>query len=660
MRVYEFSKQLKLTNKQVLDALNQGGYDVQSHMAALSPEAEQFLNKHFSKAKAPVVKKKAAPAAPKKVVSKPIDAQAVKKPKSKADVAKEKPSEVVTEPEGLELAPIMLSELALRIGKPANELILFLLKKGIPCTRNQVLSVELVKDIAQEYEIPTRQSVGQQYPSIEKKKDSTGSELRFPVIVIMGHVDHGKTTLLDFIRKTRVALKEKGGITQHLGAYNVSTPHGQLVFLDTPGHEAFTRIRARGANVADIAILIVAADDGVMPQTVEAIKHAQAVGIPIIVAINKIDKATATQIESTKRQLAQYDLLPEEWGGQTICVSISAKDGSGVDELLELVVLQSELMELKTDTTVPAKGFVLEAKLERGRGPTATLILHEGMLKLTDFFVAGQAFGRVNAIIDCNGKALKEVGPSIPVQVSGFGKLPEAGVLFSVVSQQEYKRARDSKGLISQIDKRQPIFAEGFNVILKADNKSSKEAIIGSFDKIARKAKRAINVIHATLGDITESDISLAYNTGALIYGFQVKTEAKAAILAKKDNVVPKHFGIIYQLLDDIQERLIQKKEVKTLVQIGTAEVRKVFSIKDVGVIAGCYVTDGILSRNGRIVALRKDKKIGEGPIKSLERDRKAVKEAHKGYECAFLVDGFDGWQVGDTAQCYIEKITQE
>ena len=474
--------------------------------------------------------------------------------------------------------------------------------------------------------------------------------------VVIGHVDHGKTTLLDFIRKTRVAAKEKGGITQHLGAYEVKTAQGNLVFLDTPGHEAFSFMRARGIKVADIAILVVAADDGVMPQTVEAITRAKLAGIPIIVALNKMDKATPAQVETVKRQLAQHDLVPEEWGGPIPCMPISAKLGTGIDELLDVIVLQSQLMELKANLSVPARGFVLESKIEKGRGPVATVICQHGILRVGDYFIAGTTSGKVSSMVDSSGKRVQEAYPSVPVQVAGFAELPQAGDAFEVATQEEVK-----KRVVQGAEQRPDLFLKKtlsekeIPIIVKADNASSKEALLNALSKISSD-HRTVTVVTAAVGDITESDVMLASDTGSFIYGFHTKPSANAAELAQKKAVVIKTFDIIYKLLEDISLLLEAGKPVKMITKkIGEASVLKVFDIKGLGIVAGAHVKTGRFVKDGKVIVWRGKSKAGEGTIKGLQRDRKAVKEVHAGFECAFLVDGFDTWEPDDRVECFQE-----
>jgi translation initiation factor IF-2 len=441
-----------------------------------------------------------------------------------------------------------------------------------------------------------------------------------------------------------------------LGAYRAHTDHGDLVFIDTPGHEAFPMMRARGIAVADIAIIVIAADDGIMPQTLEAIKRAQLAGLSLIVAINKIDKASEAQIEALKGQLSRNDLLPEDWGGSTICVPISALTGKGVDELLEVVVLQSQVLELTTSLDVPAFGYVLESLMEKGRGPVATVICQDGVLRVGDNFICGDIAGRVSSLKNSAGKSVKSVEPSNPVQVAGFSILPQAGDVFKVASARDVRRGR-----ISSVAKQPARIAQSgqeksMGLLIKTDTASSQEALLGSIQKMTEKFYSGIHVLQAGVGAITESDVSLAADTGSLIYGLHTKIEPSASLLAQRLKVKVKIFDIIYKLLEDLQDaaevgRPIKMKTEKT----GEAVVLKVFDIKKIGVVAGARMLSGHCDRKGTIVVYRQGKRVGEGKITSLQKERNNVKEVRKGFECAFMIEGFDGWQVDDHADCFMQ-----
>ncbi len=551
-----------------------------------------------------------------------------------------------------------VAEFSEKIYKPVGEVILTLLKQGVVAAKNQSLAEKVVESLARHYGIKIiekqKPEAAPSHTSKEVATEGTWKE-RSPIVVVIGHVDHGKTTLLDFIRKTRVAAKEKGGITQHLGAYEVKTGHGNIVFLDTPGHEAFSLMRARGIRVADIAILVIAADDGIMPQTVEAIKRSKEAGIQLIVALNKMDKATPAQVEVVKRQLAQHDLVPEDWGGQTVCMPISGKLGTGIDELLEVIVLQAQLLDLKANLSLPPQGYVLESKVEKGRGPVATVICHHGILKVTDYFHAGNTWGKISSLVDSYGKRVTEIYPSMPVQISGFSELPQAGDFFEVVTQEVMK-----KGILEPRVRPEMGYArkEGeseLNLIIKTDNASSREAVVNAISKIKSDYKKA-SILFSGVGDISESDVMLAADTGSYIYGFHVKVESNAQPIVQKKGIVIQSFDIIYKLIEDVERLLESGKPVKMITKkIGEALVLKVFDIKGLGIIAGAQVKTGRFIRDGKVLIWRGKQKVGEGNIKGLQRDRKSVKEVHTGFECAFLVDGFDTWEVDDRVECFQE-----
>lgn len=598
-----------------------------------------------------------------------------------------------------EQAPVVVTEFlidgSMRVGdlsdainKPASDLILSLLKRGMVCNINNVLQPEVIKDLLVQQGItpvmPQRIAASSPEASDERlltarlSKEAVSGEKRSPVVVVMGHVDHGKTTLLDYVRKKNVAASERGGITQHLGAYEVVTKHGHIVFLDTPGHEAFSYIRRQGSMITDIAILVVAADDGIKPQTIEAIKHAKEAGVPIIVAINKIDKVkSVASLDTIKRQLAQYDLMTEDWGGQVICVPVSAKTGEGIDHLLEMIILQSQMMDLKARLDTPAKVFVLESRVEKGFGPVATGIVVEGELKQGDYFICGGASGKVRLLVDSYDKRLQAAKPSVPVKIVGFSSLESIGEWLTVVSAQEISRFKGSSAkdqdVVSQTggsgrDSLQQ-FNESFtagtkqarslNLIIKTDTRGSKEALTGLIEKLARENKEIncpIRVIMTGIGDISEGDVELALNTGAYVVGLHVKIEKNAASFSKEKEVPILQYDIIYHLIEALQGELNKRREIKsTWEEAAELVVRKVFDIKGLGVIAGCYVREGVVARGYKAVCFRDKKQVGEGKISSLQRDKKTVKEVHAGYECGFISDTFSEWQEGD-----IVKVMRE
>lgn len=656
MRVYELAKQLNLSNKELMLLLSQHGFEVKSHMAALPEEAVVTIEKTLTPVKLSTDQIKNAPA---EQLRQPVAPVVI--PEEKKVIA-EVTKEVAIEPEPVLKAfivePMTVGHVAERMGIPVSEIILTLLKQRIVSTKNQMLSEKTVEQLATYYQFQIK------YPAGVTKKEvsrvavaSAGEYKRMPIIVVLGHVDHGKTTLLDFIRKTKVAAKEKGGITQHLGAYEAQTAHGNLVFIDTPGHAAFSNIRGRGVSVADIAVLVVAADDSVMPQTIEAIRKIKEAQIPVIVAINKVDKAEQRQLEAVKRDLARYELIPEEWGGPVICVPISAKNGTGVDHLLEMIVLQTQLMDLRADLSRSANGFILESKLEKGRGPIATVICQNGTLHVGDFFVSGHMVGKVTSLTDSYDRKLRTVGPSIPVAVAGFPELAKAGDFFEVISQEKFREIKSIKNPQTITDFTKRLAAgESINIIIKTDTSSSLEALLSSLEALSEKSAKKIQIITSGIGDISESDVTLAADTGSEIVGLHVKIESNATDIAQKNLVTIRTHDIIYHLLEEIEH--LTKEEVKPKLiskKIGEALVRKVFDIKNVGVIAGCYCREGRFTRDGKIIVWRGKKKVGEGAIKGLERDRKSVKEVHAGFEFAFLADGFNEWQIDDRIECYAE-----
>lgn len=668
MRVYEFSKQCNIPSKDLVAELQKAGFTVASHMSVLGQKELEFLTNKYLKPiqpeKAPQPKKvteiaqKSAPE-PIKHERQPVLQKKIQTPPPAVQLAPQEQAAPIQQQEELFIEPMSVADFAEKTRKAVHDVIVTLLKIGIIAPKNQLISADVVEKLARHYGLTPVYKQEEKATLKEAIRAEGEQKERLPVVVVIGHVDHGKTTLLDFIRETRVAAREKGGITQHLGAYEVSTSHGNVIFLDTPGHEAFSKMRGRGIGVADIAVLIVAADDGIMPQTVEAIKIAKAAGVPIIVAINKIDKVDPTRLETIKRQLTSYDLLPEEWGGNVVVVPISAKTGKGVDHLLEVIVLQSQLMELKANDTEPAIAHVLEAKIEKGRGAVATLLVQQGRMRIGDFFICGTTVGKVNSLVDSHGHRLSEVGPSIPVQVAGFELLPNVGDIFKIVKYDEYRRVKVAATERSTAKK---VVVEGaFNIIIKTDSNATKEALNGALVKLSKKLNQDFNTIYDGVGPVNESDVILAASTNASIYTLHVKQDAQVTQLARRQQVAIYNFDIIYKLLEAFEERLKGTREIKMVkVKIGDATVRQVFNIKNIGVIAGSYVNDGRFTKDGFIVVYRRNKKIGEGKIASLQRDRKSVKEVHNGFECGFMIAGYEDWAVDDRVECFMEVPEQE
>ena len=567
-----------------------------------------------------------------------------------------------------------LFEVAKKMGKSDGDLIYVLLKSGSACNRNFVLPIETIKTLGLSFGIQV--DVLDSSGSVEKFLSTSANGItRWPIVVVMGHVDHGKTTLLDYLRNKNVAEKEKGGITQHLGAYEVDSKHGKIVFLDTPGHEAFSYLRSRGSRVTDIAILIVAAEDGVKPQTVEAIKHAKDSGVPIIVAINKIDKLSKTELASALqnvyRELADNNVLVEDWGGEVISIPISAQTGAGVNELLEMIVLQSEMLDLKADPKAPAQAFVLESNLEKGLGPVATVICLEGTLKRGDYFSCGNSTGKVRVLINSAGDRINQAGPAVPVTVVGFDNFAEMGGWLKVISAQEYKKTKSLKKGVTATSTAAPTLMLSLheedkgriNLIIKTDTRGSKEAIEGSIAKLYKLTKKncaKLHIVFSSIGDITENDIELADTTSSLVLSLHAKIDRKALSLAKDKKVKIKRFDVIYHLVEYLEAELEKTKKIEIKwVKAAQLLVKKVFKIKKF-VIAGCSVQDGVVSIGDRVVCMRNGQNFGEGVINSLEREKKVVKEVRAGYECGFISDGFKGWKESDIVHVFSQDKTVE
>jgi translation initiation factor IF-2 len=572
---------------------------------------------------------------------------------------------------------IVLSELAKRMGIKANEIIKAMMAMGSMATVNQTIDFETAALIAGEFDYEVERASFEEETILKQETDDPEKMVpRPPVVTIMGHVDHGKTSLLDVIRKTRISESEAGGITQHIGAYHVRTGKGQIAFLDTPGHEAFTAMRARGAQVTDIVVLVVAADDGVMPQTTEAINHSRAAGVPIIVAINKIDKQNA-EPEKVKRELAEIGLTPEDWGGDTIYVNVSAKEAEGIDELLEMILLQAEVLEFKANPDKLASGHVVEAKIDSGRGAVATVLVREGTLRTGDPVVCGMHYGRIRAMLDDQGHQLESAGPSIPVEIIGLSGVPMAGDEFLALKDEknakqvsEHRQQKQRSKELAQssrlsLDKLYERMQEGevkdLNLIIKADVHGSIEALNDSLTKLSNDEVN-VNVVHSASGTIAESDISLATVSNAIIIGFNVRPSPKVQSLANEENVDMRFYNVIYDVIKDVKNAMVGMM-ASTFEEhvMGTAEVREVFQIPKIGNIAGCYVTDGKMERGQKMRLLRDGVVVFEGKNSSLRRFKDDVKEVQTGYECGIGIENFNDIKVGDTIDCYyLEEIRPE
>jgi len=695
MRVYEFAKKSGVSSKDVIAKLAKRGIVVANHMALLSPEQVEFLQKGSASS----VKPKKAPQGgdknKKPAASNNTKKEDVKKSASGKEkgvfkkgmahaVVNNRPSRfnqsretVVTDST---VGMITVSE-AMTVGavaqllkKPAHDVIFRLIKNGIIKNVNNLLTIDEIKVIGDKFGVLV-DVVLQEKNSVDQSErgEVEGKDDRLPVVVVMGHVDHGKTTLLDYLRKANVADKEKGGITQHLGAYEVALDKKQkLIFLDTPGHEAFSYMRSRGAQITDLVVIIIAVNDGIKPQTVEAIKLAQSAGAPIVVALNKIDKISSeTQLDTVKTQLSQYNLTPEDWGGDTVCVPVSAKTGKGVSELLEMLLLQGEMLDLKTTRKKEARAFVLETRQVKGHGWVATVICKEGTLRKGDYFVCGKNVGKVRLLIDSAGKQVKEAGPSVPVQVVGFDGVDALGDWLEVVSFADFSKARSAKGSLTVntittsssfgvVDEDKPTL----RLMFKTDMVGSSQAIVDSLEKLMKNKKNDIvniEILGSDVGPINEGDVQKALDTDSHLFGLHVKADRKAQMFAKEKGVKITQHTIIYHLLEEVEELISQqRKKVVLLESSGSAEVLKVFPIKGNKAIAGCLIKTGVIKVGDKVVCFRKRKEIGSGLVTSLQRDKKIVPEVHEGNDCGFLTDSFHGWEPGDRIEIYAHKSGDE
>ena len=574
---------------------------------------------------------------------------------------------------------ITVRDLTERIGKPAGEIIKKLMMLGIIATINNELDYDTANLVASEFGVELELKLAETAEDALEKEDVEDAEedliARPPVVTIMGHVDHGKTSLLDYIRNSRVTAGEAGGITQHIGAYTVDLKGQQITFLDTPGHEAFTSMRLRGAQATDIAVLVVAADDGVMPQTIEAISHAKSAGVQMIVAINKMDKPTANP-ERIKQQLTEYDLVCEEWGGDTIMVPVSAITGEGVEQLLEMILLVAEVQDYKANPNRKARGIIIEARLDKGRGPVATVLVKNGTLRIGDTIVAGTAYGRVRAMVNDRGERVKEAGPSDPVEVIGFNDVPDAGDQISAVDDDRLSRqvAEERKDklraalikdqqkttlddLFNQISAGQ---IKDLNVIIKADVQGSVEAVRQSLEKLSNDEVR-VRCIHGAVGAINESDVMLASSANAIIVGFNVRPDNNARDMAEREKIDVRLYRVIYQAIEDVQNAmkgLLAPKFKEVL--LGHAAVRSPFKVSGVGTIAGSYVTDGKIQRNAQIRLLRDNIVIHEGKISSLKRFKDDAKEVNTGYECGIGIENYNDIKENDVIECFIMEEVEK
>ncbi|MBU5293255.1 translation initiation factor IF-2 [Anaerosalibacter bizertensis] len=656
VRVYELAKELKITSKELIEKVADLNLDINSHMSTVEKEEADLI---------------------KELLRTESDSE-INNSKNTSNAEKEdKDMEEKNENGVIEIEKnIIVKDLAEKLEVTPSEVITKLISLGIMANQNQSVDFDTASIIAEEFGISIKKS------SVEEDDEEIGFHLDFeddpkdlkprpPIVTVMGHVDHGKTSLLDAIRKTAVTEREAGGITQHIGASTINIDGEKIVFLDTPGHEAFTTMRARGAQVTDIAILVVAADDGVMPQTVEAINHAKAANVPIIVAINKMDKPAANP-DRIKQELVEYGLVPEDWGGDTICVPVSARNEEGIDDVLEMILLVAEMQELKANPNRKAVGIIVEAELDKGRGPVATVLVQKGTLKVGDIVVSGTAHGRVRAMLNDKGKRVKKATPSIPVMILGLSEVPEAGEHLYVVENEKkarnYTQARKEKIREEQLKSSQKVSLDDLfekiqlgevkelNVIIKADVKGSVEAVKQSLSKLETDEVR-VNVIHGGVGGITESDVMLASASNAIIIGFNVRPTLTAIDISKRESVDIRTYRVIYDAIEDIESAMrgLLDPTIEEEV-IGRAEIRATFKVPNVGMVAGIYVLQGKITRNSKIRLLREDVVIYEGDISSLKRFKDDAKEIQSGYEGGLSLENYNDIKEGDIIEAYILK----
>ena len=630
---------LGLSNKELVNFLRELGVDVKTHMSSIDTDTAQLVEEAFRGERTHSAKDAVEEAAEVEEVIVPENAT--------------------------------VGEVAERLNMPVADVVKALVQKGLMVPADSPVDEKVLKALSEAYgkEFSLSREKYEEKAPVKAKPKPKGENLkpRPPVVTVMGHVDHGKTTLLDYIRHTNVTAREAGGITQHIGASVVEHQGQKIVFLDTPGHEAFTAMRARGTQVTDIVVLVVAADDGVMPQTVEAINHANAAGVPIIVAVNKVDKPNARP-EVIRRQLADLGLIPEEWGGDTVMVDISAKTGQGVDHLLEMILLVAELAELKADPTVNAEGAVIEARLDKGKGPVATVIVQQGTLRQGDIVLFDSTWGRIRAMQDDKGKSVKEATPSMPVEITGLNDVPQAGELFrKIESEKEARDAIERKKIEREVEAEHPrrLTLEEFyeriemgekqqlNIVLKCDVRGSLEALKASLLNLATE-EVGISIVHEGVGNISESDIMLASASNAVILGFDVKLSSDVKKIAEREGVQVRLYRVIYDLIDDVRAAL-EGMLAPTLKEnvTGHAEVRAVFSVPNLGSVAGCYVLDGTIRRSAKVRILRSGAAVWEGAISSLKRFKDDVREVSAGYECGIGFADYHDFREGDIIEAF-------
>jgi len=673
MRIYELAKELDVDSKELLEQVQGLGVEVKNHMSAIDTETVELLKEMHDAHDEPVAKAKEKESPEDTPV---VEEETIKEVSEKVNATVDQDSKVIT----VNSSTIVIKDLAILMDKKPNVLIAHLMQMNILASINQALDLKAARKIAEKFgytlTLESKKATKKKEIKQDQKKmvhAQENLESRHPIVTFLGHVDHGKTSLLDNIRNATVASGEHGGITQHIGAYTVENNGNKITFLDTPGHAAFTAMRARGANITDIAVIIIAADDGIMPQTKEAIAHAKAAGVELIVAINKIDLPNAN-IDQVKIQLQSEDLQPEDWGGQTICVPVSAQTGEGIDTLLEMILLQAEVLELQANPQAEAAGYVVEAKLEHGIGPTASLLIKDGTLKIGDALLCGEYWGKVRALIDDHGNRIKKAGPSTPVKCLGLSGVPQAGEQFTICKNDKEARSL-AEAKMSEIKQQhltpkkmslEDLFSKAIvednlelNVILKSDTRGSAEAIIHSLDEI-KSEKISLKMIHSGTGNISAGDVLLASASNAVILGFHVAKEPGIQKLEKSEGVEIHLFHIIYELIDMVREAMtgMLAPEYKETIT-GHAKILQIFQIGKRSRIAGCYVTDGTISKDGRARVKRNDEILFEGAIDTMRHFQETVKSMREGQECGIKMANFANFEPNDIVEAY-EMIKQE
>ena len=683
VRVYELAKRHGLSSRELIKALQDLGVPVKNHMSSLDPETIMLVESELDpQQEISADQETEVDVTPETKVDTTPETKVDTTPEKQVDIASETEVDITPEKEEKEEDPtdaplkvqegVTVGKLASMLNLQSTQMIMQLMKLKVMASINQSLDYQTLLILGEHFGFEVVQEKTLEEQLLLDEEDPPESLVaRAPVITIMGHVDHGKTSLLDSIRQSNVSESEAGNITQHIGAYHVELENGNIVFLDTPGHAAFTAMRARGAQATDIVVLIVAADDGVMPQTIEAINHAKAAQVPIVVAINKID-VTGARSDYVKQQLVENELMPEEWGGQTICVEVSAIEGTGIELLLEMLLLEAALLELKANPDKSARGVVIEAQVDKGRGAVATVLVQSGTLRVGDAFVSGRYSGRVRAMMSDDGKRIKVAGPSTPVEVLGFTGVPEAGDIFYAVELERDARAigeeRQDKHRISKLGTHSHVslddlfqqIQEGdikeLNVIVKGDVQGSVQAISESLLKLSTGEVK-INIIHEATGGITETDILLASASDAIVVGFNVHPTTEAVRATDAEGIDVRTYTVIYDIISDIRAAMegLLDPEVREVI-IGRAEVREIFKVPRLGSVAGSYVNWGRISFNQPLRVLRENRLIYEGKVDSLRRFKDNVNEVQANYECGIGIDEFDDIKVGDVLECYVHE----